>query len=278
MPEGGADLTFDFVEDLARASLRRTTDVVPHLRRCHAGRIGPLLELLSFHRAGLLPIGELGSNYILRTLRHALSPAQAGHAAIAKSDSNYVGFIVTCRDVTSDDQAEADVHWVYFCAKAQEAAALSMPKPVARGLVAAIMELEDNIHLHSQRSHDGVVGFRGTATDFEFVVADSGIGILESLRASPTYQHLVGAGEAIKISLQDGSSRLNHATPGHGYGFRDLFVGLANLNGYLRFRSDDHAFVIDGLSPSIMHGKLWQQARLQGFVASVICQPRSNGR
>jgi len=274
MSEGGADLTFDFVEDLARASLINKIDAAPHLRRCRAGRIGPLLELLSFHRAGLLPMGELGSNSILHTLKQTLSPARAGCAVLANGSVDQLGFIVTNRDVTSENQAEADIHWVYFCTKAQEAAELSMPRRTARGLIAAMMELEDNIHLHSQRWHDGVVGFRGTAADFEFVVADSGIGILQSLRASPAYQHLVGAGEAIQVALQDGNSRLNHEMPGHGYGFRDLFVGLANLNGYLRFRSDDHAFVIDGMSPSLMQGKLWQQARLQGLVASVVCHAR----
>ena len=38
--------------------------------------------------------------------------------------------------------------------------------------------------------------------------------------------------------------------PERGRGFDDLFRGLANHNGLLRFRSGDAALVIDGQSPS----------------------------
>ncbi|MEP7246758.1 MAG: hypothetical protein ABI885_24190 [Gammaproteobacteria bacterium] len=135
-------------------------------------------------------------------------------------------------------------------------------------------EIEENVHVHSERAHDGVVGFRGTASDFEFVVADSGIGILQSLRKSPDYENLTDSGAAIAIALTDGQSRLRHINPQHGSGFRELFVGLANLNGELRFRSGDHAYVIDGSSLDVISGSPHQQQDLRGFVASVVCRLR----
>jgi anti-sigma regulatory factor (Ser/Thr protein kinase) len=167
----------------------------------------------------------------------------------------------------SDDQT----HWVAFCRKAQEAAELSLPKPIAQGLIGAMREIEENVHLHSERSQDGIVGYRGTEQEFEFVIADSGIGILNSLRTSPDYAHLSDAGSAIKTALSDGESRLRYASPGRGFGFRDLFVGLANLNGELRFRSGDHALTIDGTSPSLITARLSQKVEIPGFLAGVVC-------
>jgi len=147
-----------------------------------------------------------------------------------------------------------------------------LPKQTAQGLVGALCEIEENVHLHSQRAHDGLVGYRATQEEFEFVVADNGIGVLQSLRQSPRYGNLRDSGTAIKLALTDGESRLSHQKSGHGYGFHGLFVGLANLNGELRFRSDDHSLTIDGTSPSLMAARLSQTVRLQGFVASIVCR------
>lgn len=57
-------------------------------------------------------------------------------------------------------------------------------------VIGAMRELEDNAHLHSRRAQDGLVAFRGTVDEFEFVVADSGIGVLQGLREAPRYAHL----------------------------------------------------------------------------------------
>ena len=68
------------------------------------------------------------------------------------------GFILTARDPVNDDVAL----WVMFCLKAAQAAQTSLPSRSASQLVGAMREMENNIHVHSERAHDGVVGFRAT--------------------------------------------------------------------------------------------------------------------
>ena len=262
----GNELTFDFLDDLALAAVRGRANPAEHLSARQVNRIGPLVELLALDRASTLPLNGVPQSAAGETLTRATSAAQISlgqHAGGALR----VGFVLTNRDPLADDQA----HWIAFCRKAQEAAELSLPKAVAQGLIGAMREVEENIHLHSERTFDGIVGYRGTASEFEFVVSDAGIGILNSLRKSPDYAQLTDSGSAIRTALADGQSRLRHTNPDRGYGFHDLFVGLANLNGELRFRSGDHALTIDGTSPSLMTARLSQKVEVPGFLVSVVC-------
>ncbi len=260
------ELTYEFLDDLAIAATRGRGDPEAHLMSRKAQRIGPLLELLALDRAAILPMEALPRGETGQILAHATRAMQTGHGHHVIGAVR-LGFVLTNRDPQASDQT----HWIAFCRKAQEAAELSLPKPIARGLIGALREIEENVHLHSERSSDGVVGYRGTNTDFEFVVADSGVGILSSLRKSPEYTQLADCGTAIKLALTDGHSRLRHTLPNRGYGFHDLFVGLANLNGSLRFRSGDHALTIDGTSPSLMTARLTQKVEIPGFLASIVC-------
>lgn len=269
-------LDFALLDDLALAVQRRRICAASFLRKANPHRIGPLLELLILGREGTLDglmIGSLPVCSLVGQLNRALAPQTAGSGVHGKTSRMHAGFISTSRDPNADDQAS----WVTFCREAQVAAEFSgLPKQHAQGLVGAMREIEENVHLHSQRAHDGIVAYKATRSEFEFVVADSGIGILASLRQCPHYAKLLDAGTAIRLALTDGESRLRHENAGRGYGFHSLFVGLANLNGHLRFRSEDHALTIDGTSPSLVSARLSQTVRLQGFVASVVCRVDSS--
>jgi hypothetical protein len=72
----------------------------------------------------------------------------------------------------------------------------------------------------------------------------------------------------MEAALTEGTSRFGSES-GHGYGFRPLFVGLANLKGSLRFRSGDHALLMDGTSPSLTTAQLAQKPPIDGFFASI---------
>lgn len=261
-----SELTFEFLDDLALGVARRRAIPEEHLRQRSVERLGPLVELLAFDRIGLLPLSALPRCAVGQLLGRALVSREVNQGSHIVSDAARVGFVLTHRNPMNDDQTQ----WVAFCRKAQEAAELSLPKPLAQGLIGAMREIEENIHLHSERPEDGIIGYRGTEQEFEFVVGDSGVGILKSLRTSPDYVHLDDAGSAIKTALSDGESRLRYTKPDRGFGFRDLFVGLANLNGQLRFRSGDHALTIDGTSPSLMTARLSQKVEIPGFLASVV--------
>ncbi|WP_045024843.1 hypothetical protein [Agrobacterium arsenijevicii] len=136
--------------------------------------------------------------------------------------------------------------------------------------LAAIDELWSNVVDHSKRSETGYIAFSLERGRFEFVVADHGVGVLASLKSNPSYAQLTDHGRAIELVLSEGVSR-HYTEAGHGFGFRPLFVGLANIARNLRFRSGDHAREItrtDGGAPA---SRTYELAFLPGFFCSVIC-------
>ena len=141
---------------------------------------------------------------------------------------------------------------------------------VSGQLVAAMKELENNIHEHADAPETGILAYRAEPGAFEFVVADRGIGVLRSLRRCETYASLPDEGKALQAALTDGVSR-HGPDSNHGHGFRPIFTGLMNLHGELRFRSGDHAITMDGTSPGLATARITQKARLDGFFASIRC-------
>ena len=134
---------------------------------------------------------------------------------------------------------------------------------VASQLSAAVGERLGNIVEHPQAPGTGLVAFQARDGRFEFVAADQGIGVLESLRSNKRFAALASHREALPLVLD----------PGRGHGFDDMFTGLANHNGVLRFRSGDAAVLIDGASPGLIKRKVKKKPHLQGFLASIDCAP-----
>lgn len=272
--DGTTELSFSDLDEIARATLRGRIDPGAHLKDRRVARLGPFIELLLFDRAGTLPLSALSAGQERTMLDRAQSAGMRGSGAYVAVGESFAGFIQTDRVHTVEGSPELELRWQDFRNKARQAAERCFPKTVAQGFIGVMSELEENIHLHSGRPKDGVVAFRGSPEAFEFVVADSGMGMLASLQSSPDYRDLADTGKALMMSLQDGVSRLSHVEPHRGYGFRNLFRNLANLNGALRFRSDDQAVVIDGIAPELARARLVQLPRLRGFCASIVCRPR----
>ena len=145
-----------------------------------------------------------------------------------------------------------------------------LPAAVSGQLVAAMEELENNIHEHADAPETGMLAYRAEPGAFELVVADRGIGVLRSLRRCATYAALPDEGKALEAALTDGVSRHGQDS-NHGHGFRPIFTGLMNLHGELRFRSGDHAVTMDGTSPTLATSRITQKAPIDGFFASVRC-------
>jgi len=249
-----------------------------HLQQVTAERLGPLVELFVLDRMydrTLPALAAMPRSAAVNLLYDVVTGAQDPGGLYFGDSSVKLGAALTIRDPRQEDP----VSWVQFCRRAQEAAEFAgLPKALTQGMIGALRELETNIHEHSGQARDGVVAFRGTPAEFEFVIADSGIGVLAGLRSAPRYASLSDAGTALQTALTNGQSRLLDDDPGRGYGFNELFVNLANLNGELRFRSDDHALTIDGSGPTLPQARLAQKARLQGFVISVVCSLGAPGR
>ncbi|WFU13034.1 hypothetical protein QA646_27135 (plasmid) [Rhizobium sp. CB3090] len=136
--------------------------------------------------------------------------------------------------------------------------------------LAAIDELWSNVVDHSQKSDTGYIAFSLEPKRFEFIVADHGVGVLASLKSNPAYADLTDHGRAIELVLSEGVSRY-YTEDGHGFGFRPLFVGLANIARSLRFRSGDHAREIVRVDEGAPVSRTYEVAFLAGFFCSVVC-------
>ena len=233
-----------------------------------AGSLGPLFELLHLVAGGRLPKHPHGGNWLAANGATPMVKAlHDGQGWWLSPDSRRMGFL-RARRVGPD----ADSRLTSFLLNAHTAAraVAGLPVHAARHLAAAMEELENNIHEHSEASDTGIIAFRATSGIFEFVAADRGIGVLQSLRRCPAYNHIADHGTALRAALETGTSRFG-PNSGHGNGFRPIFLGLANLNGALRFRSGDHALTIDGSSPQLTTSQLQQKPQLDGFFVSVRC-------
>ena len=266
------NLDFAKLDDLAIAVQRRGVNPIAHLANLQPDKIGPLLELLLLSRspelASLSPY-NVPRNKRIVALSKALETVNLGNGIYVSSEGRSVGFIATSRNSQEPDTYE----WTQFCRRAQAGAeSAGLVGVEAKGLIGAMREMEENIHLHSNRTLDGIVAFSSNPKEFEFVVADSGNGVLASLKRNPNYTYLSDAGTALRYALTDGHSRFGSES-GHGFGFHGLFVGLANLNGSLRFRTEDHALLIDGTGPNLITSRIAQKSRMQGFLISVLCSP-----
>ena len=136
--------------------------------------------------------------------------------------------------------------------KAAEAAGFSNKTSAQFG--AGLVELKNNVAEHSTATNTGVLFFIGDSRRFEFGVTDRGQGVLASLRSWPEYSGLSNHGDSLRLAVSEGGTRYG---PGslHGYGFKPIFIGLAGYRGYLRWRSGDHALIIDARDPNAKFGR-----------------------
>jgi len=263
-----AELSFEVVDDLIGAHIRGRLTAQPKMHYVVTD-VCPLVELMfeaTNGRAGPLlhtPWLDQGSQMDLRA-------ALASKQDIWLDGPRRRGFMRTTFNPLVENDDLLRNRFLMAARSAAEAAGLV--KPVAQSLAAAMRELESNIHEHSGRAASGMLAFQSRAALFEFVAADSGVGVLATLREDKEFAELTDHGLAMHAALQDNVSRHGRAS-GHGNGFRDLFLGLTHLNADLRFRSGDHALLISGPQPHLKTARLAQKAPFVGFLAAVRCQP-----
>jgi hypothetical protein len=257
--------TFSELDGLAFAAERGLLNA--QCQTFAAADIGPIFELGLLAKSGLLQWpGDSGWLQLNGTGSIISALTRRKHLWVCpntRAMGLYRAYATPQHDETS---------WVEFGVAAQYCASeAGFSRDMGAQLVGAIGEMQSNIYEHSKASATGIVAFRGTPGAFEFVVADRGIGVLESLKGCTDYAVLTSHGQALQLALTEGISRYGPQS-GRGLGFRPLFRGLSNLNGSLRFRSGDSALTIEGRNPDVIPAKLWQKPMLQGFFASVICR------
>ena len=260
-------LTFSAIDELAFMAAAGTLDPSQLPARYVLLRLGPLLELQYLVAGGRLPI-ELLRNWLIPHGGARMIAALRENRERWMSSDRGLGFIRTVRTGPN-----ADTLLTGFLMDAQRVARdlAELPGVVPAQLAAAMEELENNIHEHSGAVDTGILAYRATRGEFEFVAADRGVGILASLRQSPTFAALTDHGKALEAALAEGVSRFGNNT-GRGNGFRPIFLSLLDMYGSLRFRSGDHALIMDGTSPQLSTAQLAEKPVIDGFFASVLCQ------
>lgn len=262
MQQLATEFDFDDLDDLSLTN----SDSKNLPSAFQAGRLGPLVELLVLRKSGASHLPSL-SQFNNTQRCNALRELEGDTTFFKNNQSS-----VQLTKVFWDEDEEPNL-WLDLCRDMErQAVAVGFDRKNSRGLVSAFRELVGNIFDHSQASATGIAGYAVRQNDLEFVVADSGMGILNSLKSSPDFQSLQDSGEALKIAIQDGISR-HGSQSGRGRGFRPLFQGLSNLASFLRIRSGDHALVVTGISPSLASAQIQQKVELSGVVISVSCSP-----
>ena len=265
MTETQKQLLFSDIDGLAFAAARGKLDQAKVQPTCVPRRLGPLLELLQLSAGGRMP--RPGDWLALNGAAPLVTALEQAEESWVSPANQHAGFIRAARR-----GPDADNRLTNFLMKAKRAGqdTSGLLAAVSGQLVAAMEELENNIHEHADAPETGILAYRAEDGVFEFVVADRGIGILRSLRRCETYAAMPDEGNALEAALTDGVSR-HGPNSNHGHGFRPIFTGLVNLHGELRFRSGNHAVTMNGTSPELTTARITQKAPIDGFFASVRC-------
>ena len=263
-------LVGDFVgtDELLAMSQAGRLDGVGPIVVTRSGRIGPLVELASARMHNPVAYAEV---QVEAPFVAALQQTLADGAVSGVQQGARLGVFPLAR---LGPKGDPTAEWALWFSRADQAAqAAGFANKMAAMILGAFGELQDNVFRHSQAYRGALVAYAITSDGFELVVSDRGIGVLGSLRTHPDYADLLDAGAALRLALADGESRLGRNT-GAGVGIGQIFRALANQDGDLRFRSDDHVLEISGHSPSLQgHIEVRHKAALPGLTVSVLCRP-----
>lgn len=247
-------LTFDIVDDIC-LGLQDGAFTLAQVPSLSAQSLGPLFELIQI-------VDDLHKGGVSSGVYGALADARSGSSSFWFDDNQ--GFVRIQR-LLDDTLA-----WNDFSIRAARAAhSAGFSKDDAWKLTAAVGEIYGNVIDHSERIDSGYVAYAANGRVFEFVVGDSGIGVLNSLRKNPAYSHIVDSGTALEFALSDGVSSFQE--PGHGFGFQPIFVGLANISTRVRFRSGDYGYELQRRDDNTIPATTLQLARIEGMFCSVLC-------
>jgi hypothetical protein len=264
--ELGPVLNFDLIEDVMSLPPDDSEKIISKTR---ITRIGPLVEF-AYHNSGRL--GRLESEMnssALNSLANAVDAA--GLSRFNNSLSLEATTNIEFSGVPQTKDAVEDPQWMAFCRRLMDAGVKAgLTKNFSQGLVGTLEEMTSNVMEHSECARSGLTGYRWVPGEFEYVVADRGIGVLSSLRNHPDYSWLEDAGEALEVAVCDGESR--HGRDAHrGTGFHYLLYNIASRDSYLRFRSGDHCYSIDGTVQPILR-KTYPCPPIEGFLISLVAK------
>jgi hypothetical protein len=258
-------LSFDLLEDVMLLPPSKYEEIVG---RATVLRIGPLVEY-AFHHYEVAPatLRSRTDNQVVDSLLRVLTERMR-----SKADTSMKARPVEFFRSPQSPEGVEDPNWIAFCMRLIDAGVRAgLPKQFSQGLAGTFEEMTGNLLEHSERPESGVVGYAWRPGEFEYVVADAGIGVLDSLRQHQDYSWMADSGEALETAVCDGESRHGRRQL-RGTGFHNLIYNIARRNSYLRFRSGDHSYTLDG-TKSLPVKQLQHCAPFQGFLIAVVCRP-----
>jgi hypothetical protein len=267
--------SFDATDDLLWQAVAGRLPTMGAVLLGRSGQIGPLVELAM--AAAAWP-AAYSAVEVAPPMFHQITRAIREGAISGSGARDRVGVFPLSRFDPDGDGCERLI-WDQWAKHAENAAVVAgLGRGLATGLMGAVGELLDNVFEHSDRPETGLVAYAASDGAFEFVVADAGRGVLDSLRENTEFANLKDSGAALRVAVSDGASR-HSRNSGHGYGIGQLFRALAHDSSELRFRSGDHALRLWGDAPSLTgQVELAQKAWLDGLAISVRCAPNAADR
>ena len=220
---------FSNVDDLLREAMHGQLHGHGSFLIENSGRIGPLVELLA--AAQQFP-AEYSSVSFAGSFAPKVRDAWATGQPFGGGFNDQAGAF----PLPLENPVETrDPVWEQWLLHAENTAKLKgLPAGLVASLIGALGEMQDNVYQHSGAAQTGLVAYAVTDRSFEFVVADRGIGVLETLRQNPDYAHLPDAGAALTEAIRPGVSRFP-ASSGRGLGFIQLCKSMVSDRVELRF-------------------------------------------
>lgn len=264
-------LDFELLEDIMSLPTQQISQIVQNSKLSY---ISPIVEF-AYHNYNSSNqwLENLPNNPIVTDLikLSAITNIEASNNPI-NSFAKTFEFI---RTPQNEDEIE-DNKWEAFLLRAEKAASLSgVEKPFAKTVIKTLGEMVDNIIWHSEKTETGIVGYQWFKGHFEYVVADSGIGVLNSLRRCSQYSNLQNSGDALSIAIKNGETRFGRNSR-RGTGFNNLVLNIAKRCSLLRFRSGNHSLTFDGITSYLNQTaptpKIRTCANFNGFLISVSCK------
>jgi hypothetical protein len=112
----------------------------------------------------------------------------------------------------------------------------------------ALIEMTENVVRHSAKKDAapalGLVGYHVVPGAMNYIVADLGRGVLQSLNDNQKWRKLKTEADALVAAAKDGATRLADQTAGDG--FRVAFQGFLDRDGVLAMRSGDGVVRLHG--------------------------------
>lgn len=263
-------LSFDLIDDILALTPYEYHEIA---KSYSPDLISPLVELAYHSYSCQGPLRAIWPDAeVVENLAAAMSSIDLDQAAnIVTSKHAPFEFIPTPRSAGEILHSK----WTSYLIRAKKAAEeAGMLAHFAQALIGTLEEMAENVVSHSYAPMTGIAGYRTGKSSFEYVVADSGIGVLASLKTKACFASLTDPLEALSLAIKSGVSRMPDDLQ-RGNGFNGLLGNIAKNSCDLRFHSDTACIKFNGIAAQTS-GSLVQSnvdaPSVSGFVISVIWQ------